>query len=168
MSPWIAHLQIQELEESPRTHEEETSTFHTKSGPREAKKKSSCPKSRSQENKFKDYRRCEKRLRKIYSRQVEVWRQKALASWSKIEEKMQNREPLPKPLLCSFLDLKKVEILGISEWEMGLINARNLSSLKTNDVFCRKLATTRTSKYANLVKAFSNNQIPHECKIFRD
>ena len=99
----------------------------------------------------------EKRLRKIYSRQVEVWRQKALASWSKIEKKAQNREPLAKPLLCSFVDSKKVEILGISEWGVGLINSRNLSSLEDNDVFRQKLATTKTSKYANLVKAFSKN-----------
>jgi hypothetical protein len=63
-----------------------------------------------------------------------------LASWSKIEKKMQNREPLPKPLLCNFLDSKKVEILGISELRIDLINFQNLSSLETNDVFRRKLA----------------------------
>lgn len=110
----------------------------------------------------------EKRLRKIHSRQVEVWRQKALASWSKIEENAQNREPIPKPLLCSFIDSKKVEILGISEWGVGLINSKNLNSLETNEVFRRKLATTKASKYATLVTAFSNNQIPHECKMFKE
>jgi len=58
----------------------------------------------------------EKRLRKLHSKQVETWRQKAHASWSEIEEIAKDREPLPKPLLCKFLDSKKVEILGILEW----------------------------------------------------
>ena len=44
----------------------------------------------------------EKRLQKIHSQQVDVWRQKTLASWSDIEENAQNRKPLPKSLLCSF------------------------------------------------------------------
>ncbi len=57
----------------------------------------------------------DKWLRNIFSRQVDVCRQKILASWSKIEENAQNREPLPKPLLSNFLQLKKVEILGTSE-----------------------------------------------------
>ena len=51
---------------------------------------------------------------------------------------------------------------------MGLINAQNLSLLEINDVFRRKLATMRTSKYTNLVKTFSKNEISHECKIFKD
>ena len=34
--------------------------------------------------------------------------------------------------------------------------------------FCQKLATTRTLKYVNLVKAFLKNQIAHECKIFKE
>jgi hypothetical protein len=49
-----------------------------------------------------------------------------------------------------------------------LINSQNLSSLETNDVFRRKLATTRASKYANLVTTFSKNQILHECKVFEE
>ena len=51
---------------------------------------------------------------------------------------------------------------------VDFINSKNLSSLETNDVFRQKLATTRASKYANLVKAFSKNQIPHKCKIFKE
>lgn len=151
------HFQIQEFEEFPRAHEEKTSTFHRESGSREAKKHHRVQNQDHKKMNAKIMGDVEKRLRKIYSRQVEVWRQKALASWSKIEKKAQNREPLAKPLLCSFVDSKKVEILGISEWGVGLINSRNLSSLEDNDVFRQKLATTKTSKYANLVKAFSKN-----------
>ena len=89
-----------------------------------------------------------------------------MALWSDIEENAQNRESLPK-FFCSFLDSKKVEIFGISEWGVNLINSQKLSSFETNDIFGKKIATTRASKYANLVKAFSKNQIPHECKIFK-
>ena len=51
---------------------------------------------------------------------------------------------------------------------VDFINSKNLSSLETNDVFRQKLATTRASKYANLVKAFSKNQIPHKYKMFKE
>jgi len=57
-----------------------------------------------------------KRLQNIHSKQVEVRRHKVLTSWSEIEKNAQNRESLSKPLLCSFIDSKKVEILRINEW----------------------------------------------------
>ncbi|KAG0595890.1 hypothetical protein M758_UG207200 [Ceratodon purpureus] len=110
----------------------------------------------------------EKRLRKIHGQQVEVWRKKALASWNDIEETAEDSEPLPKPLLCRFLDSKKQDILGISEWGIGLIDSEKWTTLDTNDVFLRKIATTRASKYASLVKAFSKNHIPHERKVFKE
>ena len=66
----------------------------------------------------------EKRLRKIYSQQVEVKRQKAFASWSEIKNNTQDRESLPKLHLCSFLYSKNEEIIGISECRVGLINSQ--------------------------------------------
>lgn len=110
----------------------------------------------------------EKRLRKIHHQQMEVWRQKALSSWSEIEKHAQDREPLPKPLLCSFLDSKKIEILGISEWGVGLINSQLWTSLESNDVFLRKLATSRASKYAHVVKHFSKNHILQERELLKE
>ena len=64
----------------------------------------------------------EKRLQKIHGQQVKVWRKKALASWNDIEENAKDSDPLPEPLLYSFLDSKKLEILEISEWVVGLID----------------------------------------------
>jgi hypothetical protein len=40
--------------------------------------------------------------------------------------------------------------------------------LEINDVFPRKIVTTRASKYANLVKAFFNNHISYERKLFKE
>jgi hypothetical protein len=108
----------------------------------------------------------EKRLRKIHRRQVDVWMQKTLALWSEIEEKTQNRESLSK-FLINFL-LKESKIFRISEWGVGLINIQKLNSLETNDVFFCKIATIRASKYENLLKAFSNDHIPHERNLFKE
>ena len=108
-----------------------------------------------------------KRFRKIRSQQVEVWRKEALASWNDIEENAEDSEPLPKPLLCSFLDSKKQDIFGISECGVDLIDFEKWTSLETNDVFLRKIATMRASKYASLVKAFSKIRVLHEQKLFK-
>jgi hypothetical protein len=89
--------------------------FNRKSELKEAKNKLSRSNSKSQKEKFEVHRRCGGTATKIHSKQVEVWKHKTLASWSEIETNVQNREPL-KPLLCCFLDSKKVEILGIHEW----------------------------------------------------
>ena len=67
-----------------------------------------------------------------------------------------------------FIYSKNDEIFWISEYGVGLINFQKLKSSETNNNFCRKIITTQISKYANLVKAFSRNQIPHECNLWNE
>lgn len=99
----------------------------------------------------------EKQLQKIHSEKIETWKQKAFDSWSQIEEIAKDSQPLLKLVLACFLDSKKEEILGIIDWGVGLIDSKKWTLLKKNEIFLSKIAKTKSNKYSDVIKAFSED-----------
>ena len=66
----------------------------------------------------------DKRLQKIHTKKIETWKQKAFSSWSQIKDFAKDSQPLLKPILAYFLDLKKVENFTIIDWGVGLIDSK--------------------------------------------
>jgi hypothetical protein len=99
-------------------------------------------------------------MRKIHNARVEAWRKKAEASWKQILESAEGRQPLKKPLLDSFVDAKKFELLGIKDWGVGQIDHSKWTSLDTNEWLLKKVATCKDCKFGDVVSAFSRNYDP--------
>ena len=67
--------------------------------------------------------------------------------------------------MACFLDSKMVEILGIIDWGVGLINSKMWTLLEKNEIFLGKIAKIISNKYSDVVKAFSKTMI---CIFKRD
>ena len=110
----------------------------------------------------------DKRMRKIHGVQTGFWVQKAAMAWGRIEASATGRQPLKKPLLASFIQRQKSEVLGIVDWGVGQVDMRKWAMLDSNDIILKKATTSKDNKFVDVCKAFSEIGTPQERQVLKD